>query len=247
MTIVEFLSPLKAGTHQDRVLAVLYYRERYDKLPFLTTDQIRAGLKSAKAKNWAKVNVADVIAKSGAYTHEGAVIGAKHTWGLTDSGRARVRTKLGLPDAEPEIEHEVGTLEDLAKKIGDSEVRSYIEEAIKCLQVGALRAAIVFVWVAAIRQIQTELIGKGGAAVTAAVQTHDKKAGTVKTIEDFAYVKEVTQLLAAKDLGLYDKSEKDTLVDALNLRNKCGHPSHYEPGIKKAAAFIEDVVGVVFQ
>jgi len=31
-------------------------------------------------------------------------------------------------------------------------------------------------------------------------------------------------LLAARDLGLFDKNEKSTLEENLNLRNRSGHP-----------------------
>ena len=55
-----------------------------------------------------------------------------------------------------------------------------------------------------------------------------------------------TFLEALPDLGILDKAEKDTLVDGLNLRNRCGHPTKVKPGINKARSFIEDVVGIVF-
>ena len=48
---------------------------------------------------------------------------------------------------------------------------------------------------------------------------HDPKARPITKIDDFAYVKESVLLLAASDLGLLDKNEKDTLTKALNLRN----------------------------
>ena len=51
----------------------------------------------------------------------------------------------------------------------------------------------------------------------------------------------------AQDLGLFDKAEKTTLGEALDLRNRCGHPSKYVPGVKKVSSFIEDVVGIVFK
>ena len=51
---------------------------------------------------------------------------------------------------------------------------------------------------------------------------------------------------ALPDLGVVDKAQKDTLVDALNLRNRCGHPTKVKPGVNKAKSFIEDVVGIVF-
>jgi len=38
----------------------------------------------------------------------------------------------------------------------------------------------------------------------------------------------------------------DDLSQALDLRNKCGHPTKYRPRKIKARSFIEDVVGIVF-
>jgi hypothetical protein len=53
-------------------------------------------------------------------------------------------------------------------------------------------------------------------------------------------------LLAAKDLGQLDKNQKDTLEEALDLRNRCGHPGKYKPGVKKVSSYIEDIVSIVF-
>jgi hypothetical protein len=103
----------------------------------------------------------------------------------------------------------------------------------------------VFIWAAA-REIQTKMMAKGSTAVTAAVQKHDPKARTINKIDDFAYVKEAVQLLAAMGLGLLDKREKDTLEESLDLRNRCGHPSKYTPGVKKVSAFVEDVTSILF-
>jgi len=246
MTLVEFLAPLKAGKHQDRILSLLYYCERYEQQPSLTIDDIRKRLKGARAPGAAKVNIADVLSKSGALTDTDGLEGARRLWKLTESGREYVRRLLGLPANEPEIEHDVATLTALISKVASDDVRNYLEEALKCLQVDALRACVVFVWTAAVRTIQAEAIEKGSAALTAAVQRHDPKARPITKIDDLAYVKESVLLLAASDLGLLDKNEKDTLTEALNLRNRCGHPSKYRPGIKKVSAFVEDVTSIVF-
>jgi len=34
-------------------------------------------------------------------------------------------------------------------------------------------------------------------------------------------------------------------MEALDLRNRCGHPTNYRPGVKRVSSFIEDVVGIV--
>lgn len=246
MTLVEFLAPLRKDTHQSRVLAVLYYSERYEQRPSMTADQIRKRLADARVQGAAKVNVPDVLNKSGELADTDGVEGGRRLWLLTETGREHVRNLLGLPANEPEIEHDVATLTALVAKVSDEDVRDYLNEAVKCLRVGALRACVVFVWAAAARAIQTEMMNKGSTAATAAVQKHDPKARSINKIDDFAYVKEAVQLLAAMGLGILDKSEKDTLGEALDLRNRCGHPSKYQPGVKKVSAFVEDVTSILF-
>jgi hypothetical protein len=246
MTLVEFLSPLAKGKHQDRVLAVLYYRERYEQVTSLSVDDIRKSLKGARVGGWAKVNIADVLNKSGPLVDTSGVQNRKRLWMLTDSGREHVRALLGLPAADIEIEHDVGTLAHVIAELKTDDVRDYLEEALKCLQIGAFRACVVFVWTAAVRTLQIELMAKGAAAITSAIQKHDPKAREIKRIEDFSYIKDATSLLAAVDLGILDKNEKDTLLEALNLRNRCGHPSKYRPGIKKVSAFVEDIASILF-
>ncbi len=245
MTLVEFIAPLLKSKHQDRILAILYYRERYEQKTALTADEIRQALRGARIKGWAKVNVVDVLNKSGALVDTSGLKDHKRLWSLTDSGREHVRKLLGFPQADAEVEHDIGTLENLVAKVPDPDVRDYLGEALKCLQVGALKACTVFVWVAAIRTIQTALMAKGLAAVNAAIQKHDPKARLLKSQDDFAYVKDVITLLAAKELGLLDKNQKDALTEALNLRNRCGHPSKYRPGAKKVSAFVEDITSIV--
>lgn len=246
MTLVEFLAPLLKSKHQDRILAVLYYRERYQAISALTVDDLRQGLKSARVKGWSKVNVADVLSKSGPLVDTSGLRDRKRLWNLTDSGREHIRKLLGLPSADAEVEHDVGTLEKLIATIPDESIREYLEEALKCLQVGARRACVVFIWSAAIRTIHVKLLDQGTKVTTDAIRKHDPKARAVSRIDDFAYIKDNTTLLAAKELGIIDKSEKDTLNEALNLRNRCSHPGKYMPGAKKVSAFVEDVTSIVF-
>jgi hypothetical protein len=90
------------------------------------------------------------------------------------------------------------------------------------------------------------MANKGPGNVFAAIQKHDPKARSFSGIDDFAYIKENVQLLAAQTLGMFDKNQRSVLQDALDLRNKCAHPGKYSPGEKKVSAFVEDIVKVVF-
>jgi hypothetical protein len=246
MTLVEFLAPLASRTNQARVVAVLYFSERYDNSPAITVSQIRTALIQARTPRARSVNVSDVLNKSAHLVDSAGVVGRQRLWRLTDSGRAEVRALLSLPAADVELEHDVGLLTSVSGRIADEDCRTYMEEAIKCLQVGALRACVVFAWAGAIKTLQQRLLTVGNAALTSALTKHDPKCKPVSKVEDFAYVKDSLTLLVAKELNILDKNQRDTLDEALGLRNRCGHPGKYRPGPKKVSGFVEDIVSIVF-
>jgi len=246
VTLVEFLVPLRDGANRERVLGVMYYRQRYDGMDALTVEQIKDGLKRARVPKWKRINVADVLAKTGAYVDSPGRDGSRLLWKLTPSGADHVRDLLGLPGKDPEVEHDVGTLRATAAKVKDADVRGYVEEAITCLEVDALRASVVFLWVGAIRTIQSEMLTCNETALNTSLKKHDPNARHVTKLDHFAYAKDAAILNTAQDLGLLDKSERGTLGEALDLRNRCGHPGKYKPGVKKVSSFIEDVISTVF-
>ena len=246
MTIVEFLHPIKSGSLRDISLAALYFQQRYNQVAALTVEELRVQLKRASIAKAAKANLADALSKSAPYVETLGKKGHRFLWSLTRTGEDHVRTLLGLLEAEAEIEHDVSSLVKLIGSITDRDVADYVQESIKCLSVGALRAAVVFLWAGAVRKIRELVVGCGIANVNTTAAKHDPKARTIRHIDDLAYFKESTLLLVAQDLGIYDKNQRGILEESLNLRNKCGHPGRYKIGQKKASSFIEDIVGIVF-
>lgn len=246
MTLVEFLHPLRDGSLRDVCLAVLYFESRYANRAAISVEDLRALFVRAKFPRAAKLNFADILAKSAPYVDVAGKEGKRFLWQLTATGEKRVRTLLKLPDAEVELEHDVSTLEGLVAKVTEPDVADYVKESVKCLSVGALRAATVFLWTGAVRDIQQRIVAEDNKAVNAAVQKYDKNCPAISRIDDLSYLKESKLLLVAQELGLFDKNERAILDDALDLRNKCGHPGNYKPGPKKVSSFVEDVVGIVF-
>ncbi|MGA2608326.1 MAG: hypothetical protein ABSH01_12835 [Terriglobia bacterium] len=243
---MEFLNPVKNSSNRDRCLAVLYFKHRYEQIESLTADQIKKALIQCRLPRAKLINVPDVLAKSGAMVDSPGAMGLARLWRLTGAGEIHVRQVMGLADAEAEIEHDVGYLKTLAAKISDPLIREYIDEAVDCLSIGALKAGVVFLWAGAVRTLQERVLSKGISQVNAAIQGHDQRARQVRKLDDFQYIKESILLLAAEGVGVLDKAQRNTLEESLNLRNKCGHPNKYDPGIKKASSFIEDVTGIVF-
>jgi hypothetical protein len=144
------------------VLAVMYYLETFEKLSSSTIDTLRDWLGRARVKNARRANLADTLGKSAPHVHTVGEVSGKFLWALTDSGKDRVRNLLALPASPPVVEEDVTELEVLVRGISNPNVRSYVEEAIKCLRVGALRAAVVFLWAGAIRSIQEAADWSGG-------------------------------------------------------------------------------------
>jgi hypothetical protein len=228
-------------------LAVLYFKVRYEQVEALTADGIKKLLVHARIPKASGMNVADVLSKSADMVDSPSHAGKSRLWRITLTGEAHVRKILGLPEAQPELEHSVSSLEALAAKISAPGVRHYVDESIKCLRFDALRAAIVFLWAGAVYVLREMCISKGLPQVNAAVRVHDSRSREIKKADDFAYIKESVLLLAAEGLGILDKNERTTLEEALGLRNKSGHPTKYNPGILKACGFVEDLLGIVFK
>jgi hypothetical protein len=246
ITLVEFLEPLKKKSLTDKCLAVLYYETRYKNNQVLAGSEIRKRLLDSRIPNVRNANVTALLNQVGAYVDTLGLKNGERLWKLTESGAKHIRDLLGLKVDSPEVVHDIATLENLISKVTNLDERDYLNEALLCLKVGALRATVVFAWVAAIRNIQLKCLAKGKKLMPALLK-HDPKARTVKSIDDFAYIKDTTVLLACQNLGIFDKSQRETAEESLRLRNRCGHPAKYAPKEKKVSSYIEDLISVVFK
>jgi hypothetical protein len=166
-------------------------------------------------------------------------------WKITASGEDHVRDQLALPESLPQAQEDVSTLRHLSQSVADETVRDYVDEAIKCLQVGARRAAVVFLWAGAVHEMRERVWKEGKSRIEEALQRHNPKA-RFRRKDDFSFVKDRALIDLTGDLAIHDKSERKRLIEALDLRNDCGHPVKYRPGEKKVSSFIEDVLQVVF-
>ncbi len=246
MTIVEFLHPLKSEPIKEICLAALYFHERFVRGEPLTVEGLRNLIKRARVPKAAKLNIADTLSKSAPYVEAVGRDGNRFLWTLTISGQDHVRSLMGLPTQDVEIQSDVSSLMELVSNLSDPDVADYLGEAIKCLQVGALRACVVFLWSGVVKKLRDDAFGYGAASVSVAVAKHDPKTKPIHKIDDLVLVKESVLLLSLQELGVVDKNERSILEECLNLRNRCGHPGKYKVGQKKVSSYIEDLVGIVF-
>src|SRR5215831_17499110 len=186
MTLIEFLAPVVKSTNSARILSLLFYKDRYENVPYLSVKQIEQGLKSARVPNASKVNVSDVLNKCGQYVNR-EIADGKPVWALTDAGLAHVRSVHKLPAKDVDIEHDITTLTSLVSKVPDPDIQDYLAEGLKCLEVDALRSTVVFIWTAAIREVHNRVLKHSIADINNAIKKHDPKAHTVSKIDDFSY------------------------------------------------------------
>ncbi len=140
-------------------------------------------------------------------------------------------------------------LEHLVFELEDKNEVDYIMEGLECFRCGALRAGVIFIWSAAIRNIRQKIIDKIDLkTINAELALIDNKPRKIKNIDSFEYIKDETTLQLSERLGIYGKFEKNELTNTcLGLRNKCGHPSTYKPEILKVKAYVEDVLNMVYK
>jgi hypothetical protein len=246
MTLSEFLHPFGKATQKDLVLAVMYYLKSYELKESVTTADVAAAFTRAKHARGKKFQYASILNQAAPWVHSPGSSDGRVLWSLTETGERRIRDMLGLPTDRPEIEHDVATLRQLSHGVTDGVVKSYLDEGILCLSVNARRAAIVFLWSGAVAALRDQVWGYGAPAIEASLLRHNPKARIFKKRDDFAYVKDSELLQVALDLGVIDKTERDRLTEGLNLRNGSGHASKYEPGAHKTAAFVEDLISIVW-
>lgn len=157
MTIVEFLHPIKSKGTKNVCLSAMYFHQRYQSGEALTVERLRSLLKRAKIPRASKLNLASTLSQSAPYVDTVGKEGSRFLWSLTDSGQSYVRGLLDLPENDIEIENDVSSLEVLIAKVPDKDVSDYLNEAVKCLQVNALRACVVFLWAGAVKKIRDDV------------------------------------------------------------------------------------------
>jgi site-specific recombinase XerD len=150
---------------------------------------------------------------------------------------------------QSEVEYPINNdfLEQSILRIKNKDEANYLKEALVCMTAGSLRAGIIFSWNAVVLNLRNKCFSHGKVSLNSALTKHSPKAKEIKKIEDFAYIQDSLLLLASQELGIIDKGEKDSLEDCLDTRNKCGHPGKYRPKPIKAAAFMEELITIVFK
>jgi hypothetical protein len=125
--------------------------------------------------------------------------------------------------------------------------RQYLEEAIDCYEASAYRGAVLMVWAATIEHIYSVIEGhqSGFKLIEAENFRRFGKSNGYRKISkknDLLYVNDKNFFLICEDAGVFNKNARSILDDALNTRNRCGHPTGFAVGREEVVIFIERLI-----
>ncbi len=179
----------------------------------------------AKSKSWVLKDRKDT--KSCVVTQAGAT----HLASLSKTG------------VEPERTQVTKKLSDLVQKIKDPQERLFLEEAIRCYQVGAYRATVVMLWVLTMDHLQKHILSDHLSEFNKVLATHgDKKMKSIGFYDDFSELKETRVIELIRNAGIISNDVRKILDEKLGIRNSAGHPSGVTISGHKTTEFALDLI-----
>lgn len=171
-------------------------------------------------------------------------------WATTSKGREYIQKLEILPkDMSPKTIHFAESLRHATKSISSDSTIAFIEEAIKCFEVGFYRSSVVLAWVGAVSLLQDQIINHHLAALNTEAQKRDARWKAARTKDDLSRMKEseFLDIIGNPPISLIGKNVKEELKNnCLQLRNACGHPNTLAIGENRVAAHIEVLIMNVF-
>jgi hypothetical protein len=238
------LESLKSELHKkglsrtDKLLLILAAGAGAQKL-----DAIRKLAATAGLRGTSKWNITDCLRKS-----KGKAINTPDGWELTEAGRKHLSDTLGVNLNESPMSIVASGVRKHLDKIANPQTKTFVEEAVDCLERGNRRAAVVLSWVGAVSVLQEHIVTHNLAAFNAEAASRPKlKWSAASTTDDLSRLDEYEFLQICAAISVVGKSVKQRLEQALKLRNGAGHPNSLTIGEFDASAHVEALMHNVFQ
>ena len=239
--IVGFMSLFRSDSHATKTLALGYYLEVFDGAESFAVADVRQAYHAAKLSPSSNISVEIRL-----NVQRGRMFRPKSgRYALTQDGLERIRERHTVNEAEEISENISEKLRSDVLGIADADERDYLEEALKCLGVGAYRGAVLMGWAATINNLHAKIEKAGFGAFHQACAQFMKKPRPVKARADLEYFKDWEILLAVEKMGLFDRNVRAALGVQLDVRNRCGHPGEVKPQIHVVNAFFEEIIQYV--
>jgi hypothetical protein len=222
------------------------------KLLAILLDAEVMGYSTEQMKEIASAHGASDVEKWNVYSFLSAVkrqgkvkqIGGK--WSLTSAGRTWLAGQNILGGSVI-----LQKREDIRKallKVTNPHSQRYVEEAIRCIEAGALRASTIMAWIGAMSILYHHVFTNCLAAFDIKAANHPRIKGwnTATDVDDLATINEAFFLEVIETIGLVTPDQKKLLKNCLDWRNSSGHGNNVVIGEQQVAAHIEILVETVY-
>ncbi|WP_192903897.1 hypothetical protein [Panacibacter ginsenosidivorans] len=221
----------------DKLLLILFWDEETPK----SLAKIKEIGTANGLRECVKWNISDTLGKA-----KGKATSIKGNWVLTIPGRTHLATQKYLSEKKSHAVNDAKDLRAHLSAIANPQTKSFIEEAISCLEADQKRAAVVFSWIGAMAVLYDEVVSNHLAAFNAEAIRKDAKWKVAKNSDDLGKMKEFDFLNILETISVIGKNVKQELQQCLQLRNGCGHPNSLKIGFRRVAAHIEILILNVF-
>lgn len=188
-----------------------------------------------------KWNISDVLGKS-----EGKAIRTPQGWEITTLGKMSL-VKLGVSKISPAAMQVAFDLRDHLEKIGDTQTKEFVREAVACHEAELYRSAVVMAWLGAMDVLHKYVHTNHLTAFNIeATKVFGKKWKTAVSTDDLGKMSEGDFLDRIVAISIIGKNVKTELKTCLDRRNGCGHPNSYKISVNQSAAHIEILLLNVF-
>jgi hypothetical protein len=107
-----------------------------------------------------------------------------------------------------DVEPDTRSIERMLFNVRNEDEREYLLEALQCIKAKVYRAAVIFTWTAAIKNIHQRFMKHGENSINTAIQKHQRNAPRIKDVDDFVEIKDSIVLEASETLGIFEKNQK---------------------------------------
>ncbi|WP_323755658.1 hypothetical protein [Roseivirga sp.] len=140
------------------------------------------------------------------------------------------------------------TLRDLLVTISDSEENVFLDEAIKCFEIGAFRASIIMVWNLTVDSLFEYILSNKLTEFNSVLSTNTDRRVRISSMsvkDDFSEIPEGKFIEFCRQSRIISNDVRKILDEKLGIRNTYAHPSNMILTESKAIEFIEDLINNV--
>ncbi|MEZ4668642.1 MAG: hypothetical protein R3E39_12085 [Anaerolineae bacterium] len=241
MLTIDLARDLVHGENLSRTEILLLLVLINDAMPKSATNIRKLAISSGirKAANW---NFARDLNNCKPY-----IVKVTEGYVITAKGREYLTAKQLIPQTKRLSA--VNVLNDLrnhAAGITNQQTRSFVEEAISCLEFGLYRPAVVFSWMGAVSILHEHVFNQNLAQFNSEAKRRNPKWNDATTTDELSNLKENDFLDVIEKIAVIGGNVKSELKQCLQLRNGCGHPNSLVIGENRAIAHVEVLLLNVF-